>query len=361
MNELLLPNAEVPRSWIEAQYFSGIKAAQTLNASVSKDTVNAKLTALSATPGGLAILGKELRSPLLREMLYESVIRSLFQVYKLTQGETADFWADVAVPAAAIGIDGLPAQVEIKSDRAIVDTRLYAANPYCRWNQSNQTKFDILNAIQQRMKASLMLQEAAAGFRLIRFASGLRSGQGSTAGLEGTPAYSQNAANSVATSTAGRLSLDQLATAVANFGDRLADGPKKLWIAPSRMADLMTFNFAGPGNPGGQGYFAPNTQEVLMQKGFIGSIMGMEVFRDIVVPKLDVGVLSDSKDAASATEDIMGYILGPAELLGLLAIRTDLSIETLKDATRFADVFAGWMDSGYFIRWVKALQRLTNA
>jgi hypothetical protein len=360
MQELILPDKWVSRSWIEAEYFRGVQAAQKLNASVSTDAINGKLTALAATPGGLAILGKELRSPLLREMLYESVIRNLFQVYKLTQGETADFWADVAVPAASIGIDGLPVQVEIKSDRAIVDTRLYAANPYVRWNQSNQTKFDILNAVQQRMKASLMLQEASAGFRVIRYASGLRSGQGTTAGLENTPAASQNAATSVPTSKTGFLSLDQLATGISNFGDRLIDGPKKLWIAPSRMADLITFNFAGAGNPGGQGYFAPNTQEILLQKGFIGSIMGAEVFRDIVVPKLDTGVTTDSK-AGTGSEDIMGYLLGPADLLGLLAIRTDLSIETLKDATRFADVFAGWMDSGYFIRWVKALQRLVNA
>ncbi len=357
MNELQLPAGFIDRSWIEAQYKEGVKAAQKLNASVSRQQIDAKLGQLSASPAGLNLIGKELRSPLLREMLYESVARNLAQVYKLSQGESAEFWSDVSVPAAAIGFDGLPAQVEIQSDYVRVDTRLFTSNPFVRWNQSNLTKFDILNATQQRMKASLMLQEAAAWFRLVRFASGLRSGQGTTKGLEGTSAVSQNAPLSVATSTAGRLSVDQVARAVARFGARLIRGPKKLWINPERQADLVLFNTPGtPGDPH-QGFFAPNTQEILLQKGNIGNWLGTEVYEDIVVPFLDAAQPTDTK-AGTGSEDVMGYILGPAEYVGLIAIRTDLSIETLKDATRFADVFAGWMDVGFYIRWTKALQRL---
>lgn len=360
MNEMILPKGKVSRAWIEQEYMAGIKAAQELNTKVSKNEIEAKLSTLSSSTAGLNLLGKELRSPLLREMLYESRDRNLAEVYKLTQGESAEFWSDVAVPAASIGVAGLPAQVEIKSDYVRVDTRLFTANPYVRWNQSNLTKFDILNATQQRMKASLMLQEASAWFRLVRFASGLRSGQGTTAGLEGTSAATQNAATSVATSTPGRISLDQLSLALANFGARLIDGPKKLWINPSRVHDLNMFNFGGPGT-GGNGFFAPETQDIIMKKGTVGNILGAEVVQDIVVPRTDTGVAVDSKATGGATEDVLGYILGPAEYVGIIAIRTDLSIETLKDATRFSDVFAGWADVGMFIRWVKALQRLTNA
>jgi len=360
MNELTLPEGFVSRGWIEDQYRQGVKAAQELNSKVSKTQVDAKLSALSATPGGLNLIGKELRSPLLREMLYESVARNLAQVYKLSQGESAEFWSDVAVPAAAIGVDGLPAQVEIKSDYVRVDTRLFTANPFVRWNQSNLTKFDILNATQQRMKASLMLQEAAAWYRLVRFASGLDAGQGSTAGLEGTTAYTQDAPGSLVSSKADALSVDQVAQAVANFGSRLIKGSKKLWINPSREADITLFNFTGPGGNGGDGFFAPNTQEILLQKGNIGNWIGTEVYADIVVPRNDINAPIAS-DPGGAGEKVIGYVLGPAEYVGLMAIRTDLSIETLKDATRFADVFAGWMDVGFYIRWTKAIQRLTKA
>ncbi len=358
MNELQLPKGYVSRAWIEREYMEGKKQSEQLRASVTRDQIEARLTTLSSAPGGMNVVAKELRSPLLREMLYEGRDRNLAVTYKLSQGESAEFWSDVAVPAAAIGVDGLPAQVEVKSDYVRVDTRLYTANPYVRWNQSSLTKFDILNSVQQRAKASMMLQEAAAWFRLVRYASGLRSGQGTTAGLEGTSASSQNAATSVyAGVTGGRISIQQLANGVAGFGARLVEGAKKLWINPARQADLLLFNI---GAAAGLGFFAPNIQEALLKKGYAGDILGMEVVTDIVVPYLDSAVASDSLGAVATTENVMGYILGPAEYVGVIAIRTDLTVETMKDANRFADVFALWADLGMYIRWVKACQRLTD-
>lgn len=358
MNELQLPKGYVSRAWIEREYMEGKKQSEQLRASVTRDQIEARLTTLSSAPGGMNLVAKELRSPLLREMLYEGRDRNLAVTYKLSQGESAEFWSDVAVPAAAIGVDGLPAQVEVKSDYVRVDTRLYTSNPFVRWNQNNLTKFDILNSVQQRAKASMMLQEAAAWFRLVRYASGLRSGQGSTAGLEGTSASSQNAADSIVTTVAGQLSIAQLADGVASFGSRLVEGAKKLWINPRRQKDLVLFNV---GAAAGLGFFAPNTQEALLKKGYIGDILGMEVVTDIVVPYLDSRVASDSLGSVATLEDIQGYILGPAEYVGVIAIRTDLTVETMKDANRFADVFALWQDLGMYVRWCKALQRLTAA
>ena len=363
MNELQLPKGYVSRAFVEREYAEGRKQSEQLRASVSRDQIEARLATLSSAPGGMSLVAKELRSPLLREMLYESRCRNLAVTYKLSRGESAEFWSDVAVPAAAIGVDGLPAQVEVKSDYVRVDTRLFTANPYVRWNQSNLTKFDILNSVQQRMKASLMLQEAAAWFRLVRYASGLRSGQGSPAGLEGTTAYSQNAPGSQASTVAGRLSIEQLANGVAGFGARMVEGAKKLWINPQRSADLVLFNVGA--TTGGLGFFAPNTQDMLLKKGYAGDILGMEVVTDIVVPYLDSNVFVDSKLGASLggnyKEDVQGYLLGPAEYVGVIAIRTDLSVETMKDANRFADVFAGWQDIGMFIRWTKAMTRLISS
>ena len=343
MKELVLPSGFIPKKFISDQYEMGIKASQELGAEVAPTEIEARLSALASTPGGLNLIGRELRSPLLREMLYESSARNLAQVYKLSQGESAEFWADVAVPAAQIGVEGLPAQVEIKSDYVRVDTSLYTANPYVRWNQSNLTKFDILSATQQRMKASLMLQEATAWFRLVTYASGLRSGQGNTAGLQGTSAYSQNAPASVLTTITNTITIQQMAVANANFGARLIKGPKKLWVNPSHAADFVLFNNTGnPAVGGGLGYFAPNMTEMLLQKGNTGTFVGAEVYEDIVVPYLNTGVQVDSKNSGAGTENIIGYLLGPSEFVGIIAIRTDLSIETLKDPNRFADVFAGY-------------------
>ena len=353
---LQMPNRWVPREFITREYENHMKASQELKASLNYDAVNAEVSELSQSPGGLNFMAKEIRNPLLRESLYESVTGNLLQNYKLSQGETAEFWADIDVAAAAIGVGGLPGQVEIKSDYTRVDTRMFAAAPYVRWNVSNLTKFDILGATQQRLKASLMLQEAAAFFRLLVYASGLRSQQGITFGLTGTSAASNNAPLSVATSIPGRLSIDQLAIGTANFGARLIKGPKKLLINPSRQADLVLFNYSTPGT-GGNGFFAPNIQEMLLNKGNTGSFLGNDVYEDVVVPQVQTAAIDSI--LGGATENIGGWLLGPAEYVGVKVIRTDLIIETMKDATRFADVFAGWMDLGYYIRFVKALQRLT--
>ncbi len=359
--EFVIPDGPVSHQWIEGEYLAGIRESQEINASASLAEINAQLGVLSGSPSGLNVVGKELRSPLLRESLYESVDANLLMVYKLAQGESAEFFSDISVDAVAIGVGGLPGPAEIKSDYVRVDTRMYVSNPYVRWNVSNLTKFDILAATQQRMKASLMLQQAAAFYRMLRYASGLRSGQGVADGLQGTTAYSNNAPASVANTSvagSGRLATDQLAIAVANFGQRLIKGQKRLYINPGHESDLVLFNFGGAATPGGLGFFAPNTQETLLAKGNIGSFLGMDVYSDIVVPMSDT-VDVNTKVTGGPTENVGGYILGPAEYVGVKVIRTDLVIETMKDATRFADVFAGWMDTGMFIRFVKAIQRLT--
>lgn len=370
MNDLLMPSGYVSRAWMEEQYHLGRKQTEQFRASVTRDQVEARLSTLSAAPGGVGIMAKELRSPLLRESLYESRVRQLAVTYKLSQGESAQFNGDIAVGAAAIGVDGLPAQIEVKSNLVQVDTRLYTANPYCRWNQSNQTKYDILNSIQQRAKASLMLQEALAFYRLIKYASGLRSGQGFTAGLENTyagangaqvpGASTQNAPASVNNTSGDRLTIEQLSDAVAAFGARLVDGSKKLWINPSRVSDLNLFNIRSASVGGGAGFFAPQMMDAILRKGSVGEILGMEVISDIAVPYLDSGVYTDSK-LETGSENIMGYILGPAENVGVIVVRTDLSVETMKDANRFADVFALWQDLGMYSMWTKAMQRLTHA
>ncbi len=341
MNDIILPSGKVSRKWIEEQYFAGKKQAEILAGKVTKQQINARLEVLSATPGGFDLAAKEGRSPLLREVLYESRSRSLAMNYKLSQGESAEFWADIAVSAANIGVDGLPQVQEIRSDYRRVDTRLFAGSPYVRWNQQSLTKFDIMAAVQQRLKASLMLQEAAAWYRAVKFAAQLTSGQGTVAGLEGTSAYSANARpfSDFPTSTPGKLSITQLAEAQAAFGGRGIEGALKIWMNPVRRADFVTFN---NGNNGGLGFFAPNTIDTLLTKGFQGALpsLGMDVVSDIVVPTNEV------------------FILGPADFVGLVVIRTDLAIETMKDPNRLADVLTGWMDIGFYIRWVKAIQML---
>ena len=347
VRELVLPTGTLSPEWIRAQYEAEQQEAANLQASLTDDKrkkIEARITAMSSNLAGLDLMGKEMKSPMLREMLYESRCRSLANVYVLSQGESAEIYSDVGVPGYALGERGVPAETEIRSSYNRIDTRLFAAKPFTRWNHKSMVKFDLLNTMQQRLKASLMLQEAGAWYRLVNYASGLTTGQGTTLGLEGTSAASQNAPAAVDSGT-DKLTLSQLSQAKAGFGARLNDAAK-IWINPTRVADLENFNQSTLGaSPSALGYFAPNTQDLLLKKGFQGTMLGLDVVTDIVVPSID---------AASTA----GFMLGTPDYVGVIVIRTDLKIETFKDVKQLSDMFAGWMDVGFFIRWLKALQRL---
>jgi hypothetical protein len=302
---------------------------------VTAAQVEEKLTRLMQSPGGLQKIAQQMLSPLKRDLLYEGRIRQLFQTYKLALGEEAVFDADVDVPAAAISVEGLPRQLEVLADRIRVETSPIAVRPAIRWNESNFRKYDILNRTQERAKASIMFQEDTKGFNLIDFASGLTN-QSPEAGLAGTSAATNNP--TVLTDT-GKLSMEVLVEGIVTLRSKLLVA-SKIYLNPLRTKDLMLFNTTTAGT-GGAGIFAPNFQDQAMKAGKVGSIWGCDVLESIVVPSANV------------------YVLAPADYLGVLAVRTDVSVETLKDVNQMADVFAIWEDIGFLIRWAKGIVKIT--
>ena len=371
MQEFVLPEGEISQAWLDQSYQEAGKLAIQASAEVTKADINARLGALRNTPGGFALMAKELKSPLLRESLYEARYTSIFQNYKLGAAEQAFVWADVAVPAAAIGIGGLPQTQEVFSDSTRVDTRVYAALPFVRWVQQTITPFDLLKTVQERAKASLMLQEAAAAYRLIKYASGLRSQQGTIDGFQPvtapsgtyagqTSVSSANAPTSIVASVNGKIGIDQIGYSNAAFGSRLIEGTKKLWMNPIHQGDFVTFNQGTAGTAtGGLGYFMPQFQESLMKRGYIGDILGSEVIGDIVIPAQENGIYVDSI-AQGSTENVMAYHLAPSDFLGVRVIRTDMVVESQKMVGSMSDQLGVYMESGLFIRWVKGIQRFTT-
>jgi hypothetical protein len=309
-----------------------VKEADIYDKTLSAAEVETKLTALLASPGGLQKVAAGMLSPLKRDLLYEGRIRQLFQTYKLSLGEEAVFDADIAVGAAGIGINGLPYQTQVVSDRVRIDTAPISTKPIVRWNESNFRKFDVLNKTQERAKASIQLQEDSKGYTLLKYASGI-TGQADIPGLEGTTAA--DADPSVLSDTSGKLSMDKLAEGIVTLRSKLLNA-SKVFINPFRGKDFMLFNTIVGGN-GGAGIFAPNYQEKALNAGKIGNMMGVEVIDSVMVPKTEV------------------YVLAPADYIGVVAIRTDISVETMKDANQMADVFAIWEDLGFVIRFVKGI------
>lgn len=296
--------------------------------------VEEKLTRLMKSPGGLQKIAQQMLSPLKRDLLYEGRIRQLFQTYKLALGEEAVFDADLDIPAAAIGVNGLPIELQVVADRIRVETSPISTRPLIRWNESNFRKYDILNRTQERAKASVMLQEDTKGFNLIDFASGLTN-QTPAASLAGTTAAVNNP--SVLSST-GKLEQEKLVEGIVTLRSKLLVA-SKIYLNPLRTKDLMLFNTTVSGT-GGAGIFAPNFQDQALKAGKVGAIWGTDVLESVIVPSTKV------------------YILAPAEYLGVLAVRTDISVETMKDVNQMADVFAIWEDVGFVIRWAKGIVKI---
>ena len=300
--------------------------------------VEEKLTRLLQSPAGLQKIAQQMLSPLKRDLLYEGRIRQLFASYKLAQGEEAVFDADVDVPAAAISVNGLPVELQVTADRIRVETSPIAVRPMVRWTESNFRKYDVLNRTQERAKASMMLQEDQKGYALIKYAATLTN-QGEAASLVGTSAASNNP--SVISAAGTKLTQDQLVEAIVTLRSKQL-AASKIWINPLRTKDIMLFNTTVSGT-GGAGIFAPNLQDAMFKSGKVGSIWGTDVMESNILGTKEV------------------YVLAPAEYLGVLAIRTDVSVETQKNVMEMADVFAIWEDIGFVCRFAKGIVRIDVA
>lgn len=310
---------------------------QVYGINLTASQVEDRLGRLMNSPGGLQKIAQQMLSPLKRDLLFEGRIRQIYQTYKLALGEEAVFDADLDVPAARISVEGLPEQLEVRSDRIRVETSPITVRPMVRWNESNFRKFDVLNRAQERGKASIQFQEDARGFALLQFASALTN-QPAVDSLTGSTASSNNPTVVTTSVGAGRLLQESLVEGIVSLRSKLLVA-NKIFMNPFRGKDLMLFNTSVAGS-GGAGIFAPNFQDQALKAGRVGSIWGVEVLEDIIVPTSEV------------------YVLAPADYLGVMAVRTDVSVETLKDSNKFADVFAIWEDVGFVIRYAKGICKI---
>lgn len=285
---------------------------------LSSIEVEKKLTEILRSPGGIDKIAQQMLFPIKRDLLYEGRIRQLFQTYKLALGEEAVFDGDVNVPAVALSVNGLPDQVQVKSDRIRIETSPLAVKAILRWNETNFRKFDILNRAQERAKASIQMEEDIRGIKVIDAASTLFH----TALTDGG---------------AGALRPQELAKGIATLR-QFRQIAAKIFMNPYRMQDVMLFNV---GTGGGTGIYSPYVQEQMLKAGRLGLIYGSEIIESDRVPTNSV------------------YILAPAEYVGVLAIRTDISVETMKDVNQFADIFVIWEDVGFLVRYSRGIIKIS--
>ena len=282
--------------------------------------VETKLNEILRSPGGIDKIAQQMLYPLKRDLLYEGRIRQVFQTYKLALGEEAVFDGDVNVPAVSLSVKGLPVQTAVFSDRIRIETSPLAAKVILRWNETNFRKFDILNRAQERAKASIQQEEDIRGIRVLEAAATLFHAAIPDAG-------------------SGQLRLTELAQAIAKMR-QFRQVPAKIFMNPLRMQDVMLFNVNLLGG-GGTGIFSPYVQEQVLKAGRLGLLWGAEILESDRVPEKKV------------------WLLAPPEYVGVMAIRTDISVETLKDVNQFGDVFVIWEDIGYLVRYSRGMIQIT--
>lgn len=282
--------------------------------------VEQKLNEILRSPGGIDKVAQQMLYPLKRDLLYEGRIRQVFQTYKLALGEEAVFDGDVNVPAVALSVKGLPDQVPVSSDRIRIETSPLATKVLLRWNETNFRKFDILNRAQERAKASIQMQEDIRGISVLEAAAALFN-----------PAIPDGGS--------GQLRLTELAQSIATLR-KFRQIPAKIFMNPLRMQDVMLFNVNLTGG-GGTGIYSPYVQEQVLKAGRLGLIWGAEILESDRVPEKKV------------------WVMAPPEYVGVMAIRSDISVETLKDVNQFADVFVIWQDLGFLCRYSRGIQQIS--
>lgn len=296
----------------------------------------AALNALYKSPNGLEKIAAVMLNPIIRDLLHEGRVRQCFAVDKLQQGMDATYDADVSARACVVSSDGVPEVSKIESSRFIVPTGPIGVQAGIKWVEANYRKFDIINRTQERAKSALQSVEDQKGFSLIDFAS--------------TQHYS-----AYQTAEVGYISLYDLAYAKARI-EKGRVPAAKLALNPTRAADIVMLRSGASTGP----LFLPELSDQNLKKGVVGNILNMTV---LSVPDGDtVTRVIQGKEVINdlpIISDNDAYILGKPEMVGVFAVRQDITVETQKMVPNWEDVFAIYEIVGWGIRYAKGLTKLT--
>lgn len=302
---------------------------------------DAELNKVASQPGGLQVIANLMMKPLVRDLLHESRVRQVYATYQLSLGEEAYLDADVAVQAFQLAMNGLPEAIEVKTDRVHVNTLPISILTKTRWNESNYRKYDILTRAQERSKSAVMSQEDLKGFGMLE-----------TASAKGF--YSDAVKYPELTSNSG-LKLEQVAAGISDMWEARIQ-PEKLIINPRSQKDLLMLNTSSTSQP----LFMAEKSNENMKKGIVGEVWGLKILN---VPNGESYAYRDSK-GKEVIEDVQiispkaAYIVTDPDKVGVMCIRTDLTVETQKMVEQFSDLFAVWEDLGFLIRYTKGMMKL---
>lgn len=306
----------------------------------------AELNKIAKQPGGMSVIANLMMKPLVRDLLHESRVRQVFATYQLGLGEEALLDADVSVKAFQIAMNGLPEAVQVSTDRIRINTTPISILTKTRWNESNYRKYDILTRAQERSKSAVMSEEDLKGFSLLKAAA-----EDASAFYHDTTKYPGIA------NTGNGIAIDQIAAGISYMLEARIN-PNKLVINPRAQKDLLML--ATTTSTASSPLFMAEQSNENMKKGIMGKVWNLTVLN---VPNGESFAYRDAS-GKEKIEDIQiinpsdAFIVSDPEKVGVMAIRTDLTVETQKMVAEMADTFCIWEDLGFLIRYTKGIMKL---
>lgn len=307
----------------------------------------AELAKVAKQPGGMQVIANLMMKPLVRDLLHESRVRQVFATYQLGLGEEAYLDADVSVKAYQIAMNGLPEAVQIQTDRVHINTTPISVLTKTRWNESNYRKYDILTRAQERSKSAVMSEEDVMGFGLL------------DAATSDAAAFYNKAEYAEKDSTQG-LVIEQVAAGIA-FMSEARINPNKLIINPRCQKELLMLNTKR--QTAGSPLFMAEQSNENMKKGIVGKVWNLSVLN---VPNGE-SISYRDENGRDVIEDIQiinpkaAYVVSDPEKVGVMAIRTDLTVETQKMIEQLSDLFVIWEDLGFLVKYTKGMMKMNLA
>lgn len=309
-------------------------------------TREAELAKVAKQPGGMQVIANLMMKPLVRDLLHESRVRQVYATYQLGLGEEAYLDADVSVKAFQIAMNGLPEAVQIQTERVHINTTPISVLTKTRWNESNYRKYDILTRAQERSKSAVMSEEDVMGFGLLEAAT-----------TDASAFYNKDEYKEDIGSATG-LAIEQVASGIA-FMSEARINPNKLIINPRSQKNLLMLHSNTAATP----LFMAEQSNENMKKGLVGKLWNLNVLN---VPNGE-SISYRNEDGRDVIEDIQiinpkaAYIVSDPEKVGVMAIRTDLTVETQKMIEQLSDLFVIWEDLGFLVKYTKGMMRLDLA
>jgi len=260
------------------------------NAKTVNDQREAIIAAALDTSEGRTVLAQAMVEPIKTALMYQGIGRKLLMVDELPQGALPRYERDIAVKSYVIPKRGTVPTVVVEGEEVMVPTFEIASNPTIRLNEMRQRRFYIVDRAQVRAKDSLQRQEDIEVFKVINAA---------------VPS-----AQSI--SVSGTLQPENINLALTLIEEHELIGAKVI-MHPQRYKDLRTW---------GKDFYDEATQRDILMTGLYGHLFTADIHVSTMVPKNAV------------------YVLAPAQFVGAMPIRQDISVLPADDPKRLR---LGWV------------------